>query len=163
MSPEEALAQLRDIHPPPPPDWWPPAFGWWLFAAALLAAALVAARRWQRHRRRLRCPAWTALRELERRRNELFAGGDAQAAVRAVSRLIRRTAISLEPRARIAALGGDAYLAWLDQRMDGAPFAAGPGRALLDAPYRPRADADVQALFDVCEDWLEEVVAEAVG
>jgi hypothetical protein len=121
--------QLRDIHLPPEPSWWPPAPGWWVLAALVILAA------W-----------WTirALRKraLERRRAAaLRAAFDAAAAISApaeklaaISELLRRAAPSA------ATLHGEDWLRFL-----GEEFSAGPGRVLLDGPYRAALDDDAAA------------------
>ena len=121
---------LRDVHVPPAPPWWPPAPGWWI-AFALVAAALLA---W-----RLR-GAYGA-----RRRRRAAAWFDAQVATASTpaqrlsvaSELLRRAARTRQPNAD--RLDGEAWLALLD-RGDGA-FMRGPGRLLLDGPFRADVDA----------------------
>jgi len=127
----ELLAGLRDIHLPAAVSWWPPAPLWWwslaalAVAAALSVAAAVALRR--RRERAATLPACRlALRELGVLRRRFFAGGNARDLLAGLSVLLRRTAISLSPRAETAALTGDAWLAWLDARAG--EFAQNTGR-----------------------------------
>ena len=49
--------------------------------------------------------------------------------------LLKRTALARWPRSEVAALHGDAWLAWLDAAVGGDRFTAGPGRRLLDLAY----------------------------
>jgi len=152
----ELLAGLRDIHLPAAVSWWPPAPLWWwslAVAAALSVAAAVALRR--RRERAGEMPACRlALRELGALRRQFFAGGDARDLLAGLSVLLRRTAISLFPRAETAALTGDAWLQWLDARAGRELFSRGAARAIADAPYRPSADADARAVLSACEAWL---------
>lgn len=128
---------LRDIHLPAEPGWWPPAPGWWVLALLLLLA--------------LGWLLWVLRTRLARRRRarelEAMAAAvaeqlppDASGAVLAaeLSLLLRRAARV----AGAAALQGEAWLHWLDGDDPVRPFSRGPGRILLDAPWRrelPRA------------------------
>lgn len=128
---------LRDIHQPPAPPWWPPAPGWWMLAAALAALALVA---WAWHRRRTRHRA---------RIDALFDDALAAACtpaerIAAMSDLLRRAA--RRHHAGADRTTGEAWLALLDgPRPRG--FADGPGRVLLEGPFRAEvAQSDADAL-----------------
>jgi hypothetical protein len=154
MNPD--LSQLRDIHLPPPISWWPPAPGWWLLlgvAALLLAGAFW----WFQHRRNNR---WRrqALQELTALRG-LPSGP--QAGLIALSVLLRRVAISRFPRHEVAALNGDACLAFLDRTLGtGNEFASDTGRLLSTAPYVQDAQIYPQAaltLFDLSERWIRKL------
>lgn len=133
--------QLRDIHLPGEPSWWPPAPGWWLLAlllAALAYALLRWALRWRRKRRRQR--------ELQAEFAAMVGISDPMQRLQALSALLRRAARLVDPLA--AALQGEAWLAFLDQHCGDQSFTRGPGRVLLDAPYRPTVRAsEVEALL----------------
>ena len=156
---------LRDIHLPPAPSWWPPAPGWWLLAIVLLIA--------------IAAGAWMLLREWRERRwrRRVLAELDRIAALHAtqpngvrlatdVSQLLRRAALLIEPGA--AALHGEEWLAFLDNRFDDASarggkeahFRTDAGRALIDAPYRrvddpDRPSVDASALLGLARRWLQ--------
>ncbi|MGH8257213.1 MAG: DUF4381 family protein, partial [Steroidobacteraceae bacterium] len=100
------LAQLAPAHAPPAPGWWPPAPGWW--GLALLGALLIAALLWwwrepRRVQRRI------ALRELLRIRTA--SEFDIPASARAIESVLRRYAVAVFGRARVARLSG---MAWLE-------------------------------------------------
>jgi hypothetical protein len=138
--------QLRDIHLPPDPGWWPPAPGWWLLALLLLVLALFAFRR---ARRALRVRRWRrhVFGELDRLVAAHAAQPDPARFAGEVSRLLRRAALRLDPRA--AALRGDAWLDFLDGRLPhahGAGFRGELASALADAPYRPAHDPALQSM-----------------
>ena len=151
-----ALSQLRDIHLPARIGWWPPAPGWWLLAAliVLLAAGLLA---WHSYHKR---NAWRrfAHTELARLRS---LDAPPQAVISALSVLLRRVAISRFPREQVAALNGEAWLAFLDSSAGKAVgFRSATGCVLTSVPYR--ADATLEpnalpALFDLCEHWLKQL------
>jgi len=149
------LLPLRDIHLPPAIGWWPPPPGWWL--APLLAVALVFAAVWLYRRRRRRGAiqriALSELAALERD-TDLSASLKAQR----LSILLRRVALSVHPRTEVAPLQGRAWLQWLDRALGDSGFTDGPGRALVDAPYRPDiGSTDLDALFALCRDWLTKI------
>lgn len=122
------LSELAPAHAPPPPGAWPPAPGWWVLAGVGLAV-LVAAGVWWRNPRRRRMRA--ALRELRRiGANER----DVQASARAIERLLRRYAMAVFGRERVARLTGEAWLAFLGVE-GGASLAGEDGRHLLRAAF----------------------------
>ncbi len=143
---------LRDIHLPPEPGWWPPAPGWWLIAAVLLGAG-VAAYAWRR-RRRAYAPHRDVLARLAALERAQLAPVDALAEL---SVLLRRLALTLYPRRRVAGLTGRAWLEFLGDTGGGGAFAADAGRWLLDGPYRRDARparAELEALFDAAREWV---------
>lgn len=146
------LSQLRDIHLPPPVSWWPPAPGWW--AVATLVLLLIVLTTWllSRHRRnRWRRQALAALAQLRSTDDALL--------LRELSVLLRRIAIGRFPQQEVAALTGDAWLAFLDHTLgdDGSAFRAGPGRALAAGPYAAAVDIDASALLNLCERWIRQL------
>ncbi len=141
------LEALRDIHPPPPPPWWPPAPGWWALAG--LAAAALAALLWWRRRRVRPAPLAAALKELEAL--DSLEGAELAAAL---SLLLRRLVAALDG-SDAAALAGEAWLRHLDAALEGAPFSRGPGRVLLEAPYRRDPQFDAGALRALVRRWIE--------
>lgn len=147
MDPEQI--PLRDLHLPEPISWWPLAPGWWMLIALAVLLLAYLLRRWWRVRARGAARRY-ALRQLQ----ELVqAYGEHRDVVRfgaAASALLRRTMLAYAPRQDVAGLTGDAWLQWLDRDLAEPLFANGPGRSLLDLPYRqPQSDAspaDVERL-----------------
>lgn len=137
---------LRDIHLPPPPPWWPPALGWWLLAAIVALAAVWLLRRWRR-RLRLRRQRELLLREWQRTLDLHPPQREPAALVAALSLLLRRAARLHASQA--VTLQGDSWLAFLDGDDRAQPFRTGPGRLLLDGPYRP--DVGVEEARAVAE------------
>lgn len=119
------LDELAEPVAPPPVPLTPQTAGWAVLAA-MLAVALLALIAWRVRRWRANAYRRAALAELA------TAGEDPAA----IALVLRRTALAAWPRAEVAGLSGEAWLAFLD-RSGGQPgFVEGPGRALLDAPYR---------------------------
>ncbi len=63
----------------------------------------------------------------------------------ALSAFLRRQNLRAAPTS--AALSGDAWLRHLDTRIGSEEFSAGPGRALVEAPFRATANFDTAALI----------------
>jgi hypothetical protein len=122
------LSQLAPAHAPPPPGWWPPAPGWWLLALVLLGAIAAGMHRWRDPYRRSRR---AALRELRAIR---IADADVVASARAIESLLRRFAIAVFGRARVARLTGTAWLEFV-AASGGAPLAGEAGRSLLATAF----------------------------
>ena len=139
MDPEQI--PLRDLHLPEAVGWWPLAPGWWVLIAIALIAAGFLLRMWWRARARgaARRFALRRLNEIvqqyEERKDPIAFGAD-------LSELLRRTMLAYAPRLDVAGLTGDAWLKWLDQGLAQPVFNDGPGRQLLELPYR-RPDTEI--------------------
>lgn len=134
---------LRDIHQPPAPAWWPPAPGWWMLAALVVVAGLGA---WGWRRRRMaRRARITALFD-----DALLQATTPAERIAAMSALLRRAARRQHGGADT--LDGDAWLALLDGAA-ARGFVDGPGRLLLDGPFRADVtDAQAAALEPIARE-----------
>lgn len=141
---------LRDIHLPEAIGWWPPAPGWWLLL--ILSITLAGGLAWWLRRRRA-APARLALLELDLLRRD--AGLPAEEKLRRLGILLRRVNLSLYPREAVAGLAGEAWLRWLDRAVGAPRFSEGIGRRLVDGPYRPHPQADIEELLALCRDWVK--------
>lgn len=140
MDPQEI--PLRGLHLPETVGWWPLAPGWW----ALIIVAVIAAgwlmRLWLR-RRAHAAARRKALRQLEKSRLAYADHGNPVTLGAEISQLLRRAMLAYAPRAEVAGLTGDDWLAWLDRDLDEPKFRDGAGRNLLDLPYcNPESVAD---------------------
>lgn len=149
---------LRGLHLPEAIGWWPLAPGWWILMAVLLVGAGLLIRAWLRHR------AYTAarrraLKQLEQSRSAYAYHGNPVTLGAEVSELLRRTMLAYAPRAQVAGLTGDAWLAWLDRDLDQPRFREGAGRRLLDLPYRnpemPGDDLDIDGMLAAVRERLQ--------
>ncbi|HSD37998.1 MAG TPA: DUF4381 domain-containing protein [Rhodocyclaceae bacterium] len=160
MNPNAALADLRDIHLPPPVSWWPPAPGWWLLVSLVLLV-IAGVFIWRRLRARNRWRQY-ALSELAKLRAQHAAQTlTSTRLIGDLSVLLRRVAISRFPREEVAALSGEAWLAFLDRMLgDAAEFRSPAGQLLSVGPYVRESSIDTQALgtlLDLCERWLRKL------
>lgn len=134
------LEQLANDRAPPPLGWWPIAPGWWaLMALFLLSLVLLT---WLRkHRRQPSVKRWqrAALRELAQLQAlARQATSDDASIARGVQRLLRRYAIARYGREAVAALSGDAWVAFVIRR-GGSDWSHDSGRALLRCAYGSKA------------------------
>lgn len=151
------LSRLHDIHLPAAVSWWPPAPGWWgVVALVVIAAALVYVIYTRRRRNRWRAKA---LAELARLRDAA-----PERRLRDLSVLLRRVAISRFPRHDVAALTGEAWLAFLDRTLgDAKAFQSEAGRVLLSGPYACEAEVDTASLLVLCERWIKRLPAKGAA
>jgi hypothetical protein len=126
---------LRDLHLPDAISFWPLAPGWWIAIALALLGLGIALRRWLQARARGKARRY-ALRQLDvivsdydEHRNLITFGAN-------LSELLRRTMLAYAPRSNVAGLTGEEWLNWLDDDLAQPVFVNGPGRQLLDLPYR---------------------------
>jgi Ca-activated chloride channel family protein len=145
----DPVAGLVDIPLPTPVSLWPQT--WPLRIAVAVIAVGVAvgvwwlARRWYRNRYRL-----AALAELDR----IEVGSELANVPLALASLVRRTALAVFPRDKVASLTGVAWLAFLDRTADTRAFSEGAGRALEEMAYRP-TQADVRPLIGAVRQWIK--------
>ncbi len=132
---DPAQIPLRDLHLPEAVGWWPLAPGWWVVIAMAIVGLGFLLRAWLRMRARgaARRYALSQLKRIEKdyeqRRNPVEFGVQ-------LSELLRRTMLAYAPRHDVAGLTGDAWLAWLDRDLAQPVFSAGPGRQIVELPYR---------------------------
>lgn len=145
---QELLQQLNDVALPSDPGWWPPAPGWWLLLFVLLVLAGFIYWFVNRHLTRKRQDSWRRLALSEHQRLEqLSLGSDDQtSAIAELSVLMRRVALALEPRSRIAALTDEQWLAKLDLLGSTNQYTAGVGRVLYRSQYQRSHALDQQEL-----------------
>lgn len=128
---------LRDIHLPDPVSWWPLAIGWWLLIGITIILVMVTAVIVQRFiRQTLKKQAIKALKEIE---IEFGKNNDATSALARISVLLRRIAVTRNPKD--AGVIGEAWLKLLDSphNLD-----------LLSAPYRSEVtEEEVDQFFQL--------------
>ena len=162
MSPD-LLSDLRDIHEPVAPGFWPPAPGWWLvfgLGVVTLVLAALLARRWQRHRAALRTPYVAAERHVRLAARQHAAGEiDTRSLADQVSDVLKRVLVRVEQREGASTAAGDAWARVLAERFP-QPELAGLGKALGNARFRPRFDADATRLATTAIDALQRAARE---
>jgi len=136
MPQADALQSLHDLAVPASPSWMPQTAGWYVLfgvlAVGLIWLTVRFYRRWKANRYR-----GEALAGLESIKSRLREPATRGAALAELPVLVKRTALSFEPRASVAALYGEEWLRRLDSSYGGTGFSEGPGRRLIDAAYSP--------------------------
>jgi Domain of unknown function (DUF4381) len=159
------LGSLQELPLPAAVSYAPQTIGWALIAAILLAAALLALWAVLRRRRRQRYRR-LALKELAGIEASLSAGRAAGSSrvesLAAIPRLLKRTSLAAAPREQVAALSGDAWLAFL-RRTQGTRgrFDETSAALLAVASYAPAdrieaiSEIDAARLIEQARDWIE--------
>ncbi len=151
MNRVEALSGLRDVILPATPSFWPPAVGWWL--SALLLSGLAVAGIWLVRRK-----SKSRLRNAVAAQVDQISNQAPAEAVRELSVLMRKVALTAFPRSQVAALTQDDWLVFLDRSGRTDQFTQGIGKSLAEAPYAPQPQVDIDALVQLCRDWIETVM-----
>jgi len=150
----DPLANLRDIHLPPPVSWWPLAWGWYvLFVVALVmvvALTIWLCRHWKARQQRQQF-----MQQLSQLRRRYQREEDNVAIAVALSTLLRRAALSIYPREKVAGLHQQAWLNFLNETGNTTAFTDGEGRVLVTAPYQAQAKYQMDRLFVLIQAWLE--------
>ncbi|MEN7341723.1 MAG: DUF4381 domain-containing protein [Pseudomonadota bacterium] len=153
MNPESL--PLRDIHLPTAISWWPLAPGWWLLAVVIVSLLGWAIWRYFRIDARRRRVAQQRLVGCHREWRQHQEG---RRFVADVSLLLRRYAIAVDGRERVAGLAGNAWIAHLNSGQAGELFGGRLAGHLLTTPYRgdaePMTEAEVLNLLSACRQWL---------
>jgi len=143
IAPNPALQKLHNFHQPPPPAWTPHTIGWYVLfgivALLLLWLTIHIAHSWLGNRYRRK-----ALRELVTATPDQF------------SALLKRTALAVWPRERVAALNGDAWLNFLAETASIESFHNTPGDRIeeLALSSRSLSAEDEQAIRAVAAEWI---------
>ncbi len=154
MNPTDPLANLADIHLPEPISAWPPAIGWWLLALVVLAfiAGLI---RWQIKRYQKSAYRREALAQLAVIKSQARENSSIATATQ-LSGLLKQVAVTAYGRHQTASLNGTAWLKFLDEKGDTQSFTSGPGKILGDDIYKPHVDIDLEKLFHISQQWIEQ-------
>ncbi|HEY9273568.1 DUF4381 domain-containing protein [Achromobacter sp.] len=153
-----SIEQLRQLPLPAPVSYWPQTWGWLALLVVVLALAGWAAWRIARRRRRNHYRR-AGLRMLEALRRQTQSD---PLAARALPELLKRVGLSSvteADRARVGALQGAEWIAFMDRGMAVFPPDAGVLlRALAYAPpetLRAIDPARVRSLFSASRQWME--------
>lgn len=156
MTPQDPLAQLRDIHLPEPVSAWPPGPGWWLLAALLLVSAVALA--WwlvARYRRN----AWRrqANAELDQIFAQWQASADDRSFLQALNEILKRAALLSADDQPVAGLCGEAWSRYLDSRWPQAPERGFSTLEFSEWVYQPEPRGiEIAELHSLGRRWLRE-------
>ena len=151
---QEMLEGLRDVILPATPSFWPPAVGWWIVMLIVVALCVLTA--WLLRKR----SRYKSQLSIVRQADEIL-NRTPHDAVRNLSVLVRKVAITKFPRREVAGLTGDEWLRFLDRSGNTDQFTQGVGRLLATMPYSSEAEFDVDSLHRLCRTWIETVIRES--
>ncbi|MBQ7413453.1 MAG: DUF4381 domain-containing protein [Alphaproteobacteria bacterium] len=124
------LSELRDIHLPTEPSWWPPAVGWWYLLGIIIGGLIVFGAGYMYWWTR---PKQYAVRELEgicsNQKNAVLAA-------RRISVLLKRIALLIYPRSKVATLSDEKWIDFLISKI-GQVYSEAELNLLASAPYMP--------------------------
>ena len=159
-SPDPAsLQNLNDIVLPGAVGWWPLAIGWYyLFGLLLMGLAWFVykmVKDWNRNRYRR-----AALGQLQLLANDTQDADKRDASLRQLPVLLKRTALSVYPRNRLASLTGKSWHDFLNSKVSTAPFTESQLDLMERISYSVgdlnMVDAKAaDELFDACRRWLK--------
>ena len=148
------LTNLKDIHLPPAISWWPPAPGWWALAVFFVFLAVYCGcrlRRWYKRKR----PKIEALRILKYLQVQHDNSPDALTTLRALSQLLRRTALSLYKHEEVASMQGLEWLKFLDKTGQTTEFTKGVGNIFGEDLFQSEPDFNLEVLFPLVSKWVK--------
>lgn len=161
MDSEELLAQLADIHLPEPVSAFPPAPGWWVLAVLLLIAAVIAYRKFSVVNRQRKFRE-NALAELDRcfqsfanpASSDLEIGVLKLQFVNSFNTVLRRVALWHFPQDNVAGLGGDEWVAFIQQNGAGDELTEEMIYVLSKGRFQTSIDVDVEKLYEFGQHWI---------
>ena len=139
------MRELHDIVLPAAVSWRPQTAAWFVLLSVFLTLCAWGFLSWRRHARRNR------YRKLALAR---LADIETRAAFTELPALVKRTALSFNPRDDVASLSGDAWLRFLDSSYGGIGFTEGPGRLLPVLAYGHPEDINADALVALLSLWI---------
>ena len=137
-----SLDRLHDIVQPPPVSWWPLAPGWYVLGAIVACGiAWLLLRQWRKWQANAYRRA--ALRQLQ--------STDTSAAI---AELLRRTALSVWPRASVATLTGSRWADWLTETSTD-EMTAQVRSEIVSGIYQDSDETnDITALREYASNWI---------
>ncbi len=147
---------IRDIHLPSDVAWWPLASGWWLLMALGLFFIVLT---YQKLKKRRALHAFKndpkkLLSQAQKLLNKVDQISDNNGVIKEISVLLRRIAMSLYGREKVAGLTGKEWLVFLDETGETDSFYLGKGQVLVDQPYKEYTDYDRNELVKMTSEWL---------
>jgi len=161
---EDPLSNLRGIHMPAPVSFWPPAVGWWLLVLAGIVLVLLGYWGFKYYfRPNIRKDAMI---ELDKLNQGLKQGRSHHQFYINASVLVRRIAITIFGRRKVAGMAGETWLKFLDETSGTTFFTSGNGRLLITAPYMSfdisdnkqepdvSSDEEVEQFYNTVKSWV---------
>jgi len=145
-----SLQNLNNIVLPEAIGWWPLAVGWYFLFGLLLIMltwfAYASIRRWSNNRYRR-----AALQQLQLLADDIQTTGKRDASLRQIPVLLKRTALSVYPRAQLASLTGKDWHDFLNSKVSKPSFPEPTANLLDEISYSvgDLSKVDAQAADDL--------------
>lgn len=151
---QELLSQLHDVVTPGNPGWWPPAIGWWVLLVTILLLCSAAYWLVKRQSEKREREIWrkTAIAKHQQLYKAFEDGEDQNILLAELSVLMRRVALVVVPRRKVAQLTDERWLETLDALGATSAYTTGVGRLLYRHQYQREvhlADTAMKELFDL--------------
>ncbi len=132
----QLLDLMHGIVVPDPVPWTPQTSGWWVLLGWLVAVVALSALKYVQYRRRnrYRREALDVLDDIDK-----HAADDPVGSAAAIAALVKRTALAVWPRERVASLHGDEWAAFLVESAGNDSRVAGAAPKIARAAYDPRS------------------------
>ena len=158
-----SLQNLNDIVMPATTGWWPLASGWYLLAGLVLIFlswfAYKSVRDWKANRYRR-----SALCELDLLSQGMQNPAHRSSSLRRIPVLLKRTALAVYPRSKVAILTGEDWFRFLNSTVKKPSFTEKTFNTLNRISYTTGDLNDIDgeaanALVDACRKWLKHHLA----
>ncbi|QIV95243.1 DUF4381 domain-containing protein [Allofrancisella frigidaquae] len=158
MQSNNLLEQLKDIYlPARVSQWWPLAYGWWIVIGIFIVGLLLLVFfLYKKKKNEIYKQAVindfkaTIQKTLENRPQEVMLN---------ISIYLKRVALQKFPNENVKVLHGNAWVEFLDTKLDNQEFSKSSGGLLADS-YKPQTleTAQLQEIITVSEKWLRRVL-----
>jgi len=145
---------------PQPVPWWPPAPGWYVTGGIIFL--LLTWISWRIYTRwRSNAYRRISIKELGSIRNNIHSD-QLEASLRALSKLVKRTALTVWHREQVASLTGSEWLRFLDKTGNTDVFTKGDGHLLAEVGYVKKqklanlSNKQITSLLNITEKWIVE-------
>ena len=157
MNPQDPLAALHPLRDPAAIGWWPLAPGWWLLIALAVVAGAIACY-YLLKRYRTNAYRRMALRQLQDIQSALHDDVEGEReihrAVADTNALLKSVALRIFPRHDIAALSGEAWLAFLNKTRQSESTDTAFAASFANAAYQQQPELDAEQLFLASRHWI---------
>ncbi len=154
--PDNGSLELHDIHLPAEPGWFPLAPGWWMLFAVLLVLLILGffLLKKRNKNKRFHSEAFNLV-DAVLRKNESNEITNPEA-ISEISSILRRVALTIHGREKVAKLSGEAWLDFLDSTCKKVRFNNEEGKAFITAAYQPDSTVSLTAVALLAKAWIKE-------
>ncbi len=144
---------LANIHLPDAPGYWPLAPGWWILLGLVLLTLLSFYIGYKRKQRE----AYRHIALIELQKIKLESMQNPAKCLHAINLLLKRTAMTAQPKTFHSSIKGSEWLQWLDENCPrlANQFNSEIGQALIVGQYQKTPDVNINDLIKLTEAWIK--------